>query len=290
MFYIKIFLKVVKILQMLNLLTYLNSHPEINLIDLYNCYPEETHSMIKNASSFNEILKSKQITGIPKSLVQKFPSSSDLHKFITVVGTIVKNGQVLLNNVKLTYTCVKCNSKCDIKEICDNCGGTDLIKSENFSSAMKCQKIRIQDISNPSCLSETLEVVLSDKHAGLFLPGERVLVSGIVNLKINNNKPEMDMKPTIYMEALDVQREEIENLNEVNESLYFEFNNLDPFNKRKFLIESFKNEIYGWNFVKLGLLLSIAKGSKTEHRPTIHILLVGDPSTGKSCFLEGCLK
>lgn len=259
---------------------------EIDLLLLCHTDPEFAHELVGNACLYASLL-SKKLIAVPKSLLlHHFPSTSHANKLVSVAGTVVKQGQVLLNNVRTEHVCIECNEVCFEESVCENCGCTYTAARQVFTNAVTTQKIRIQNIGCYTKMSETLEIEMNNEHAGKFFPGERIVVTGMVSLRLNNPKVCEKMFPSLFVSALHVSVEENEKKSDVDEDLLEEFGTYSSFAKRKFLLDTFAPEMKGWLNVKLGFLLAIAKGASTERRSNIHILLVGDTGTGKTNFMH----
>lgn len=254
-------------------------------------YPEFAHFLASNPCIYRSFLE-KRLVCIPRSLLlRKFPTTKHISKIVSVVGTVVKQGQVLISNVKTDYRCINC---CQLAEeeahACDSCGGLNMIPQKTFKYATKTQKIRIQNIEKLSNIPETIEIIVKGAHTNKFCPGEHIIVTGIVKINLNQPKLKECMRPTLYIDTLHISLKETERTYEIDEFILTKFSSLSTFMKRKFLIEAFSREIVGLPNVKLGLLLALVKASAQYRRQNIHILLAGDAGTGKTSLISNIMR
>lgn len=274
---------------------------EIDMLQLYNKYPEFIHNFVLNNHLFFESIVEKKMKNVPPSLLlKKFPRCDKINNLILLRGTIIKANPVLLKDVEHSYCCLYCNHaevvkssnnyKKKKKMLCERCGKDNFKVSEVFLRAQNCQTIRIQDIGNPQTMSDTIEVLITGDQAGNFLPGENVEVLGIVRLKWPTLKIKETLSPVIFLQVHSINR----TLRKDN--LRFEglshFVNIGSFEKQTFLLKNFMKEIVGNENIKLGILLSgiYKKRKDKETRNNSHVLLIGTPGTGKSHFLRSAAK
>lgn len=272
------------------------SFPEIDMLRLCNRFPAFAHNFVRNNHLFYDAVVDKTIKNVPPSLLLKrFPRCDKINHLVLLRGTIIKVNPILLKDVEQSYRCLYCdhseivklaNYKKKKKVICGKCGKNDFKIDEVFTKAKNCQIIRIQDIGNPQTMSDTIEILITGEQAGKFLPGENIEVLGIVRLKWPLLKMNEKLSPVIYLQSHSIRR------TERKERLRFErlndFMNVECFDKQRFLLKNFMNEIVGCENVKLGILLSVIgkKKKDKETRSNSHIMLVGTPGTGKSHFLR----
>ncbi|ELQ73817.1 putative DNA-dependent ATPase MCM, Nucleic acid-binding, OB-fold, ATPase, AAA+ type, core protein [Trachipleistophora hominis] len=272
------------------------SYAEINMLQLCHKHPIFAHNFVQNNHLFYEAMVDKKIKNVPPSLLLKrFPRCDKINHLVLLRGTIIKVNPILLKDVEQSYRCLYCdhseivksaNYKKKKKIVCERCGKDNFRIDEVFTKAKNCQAIRIQDIGNPQTMSDTIEILITGEQAGKFLPGENIEVLGIVRLKWPLLKINEKLSPVIYLQSHSIRR------TEKTEPLKFEglddFVGVEHFDKQRFLIKTFMNEIVGCENVKLGILLSVIgkRGKDKETRNNSHVLLVGTPGTGKSHFLK----
>lgn len=266
------------------------SSDEVNLMDVCDAYPEFVHSLVENACLYTQLLR-KRLVFVPRALLlHVFPSTLHANKLVSVAGTVAKQGPVLLSNVKVSYTCLRCGKSCFERSFCESCCSTEVMERPVFTGATTTQTIRIQDIGRVRSMAETMEVVLGGLHTGKFCPGDRVVVTGIVRIRLNQPRVDETMRPSMYIDAVHVSLDAKERRAEMDTGFVTQICSFTGFQRRRFLLSSFAFEIEGWTNVKLGLLLALSRASASERRENMHVLLVGDTGTGKSQLMAICAR
>lgn len=274
----------------------------LNLIQLCDSNPQLANKIILNAHSYPFIYK-KELSGIPVCVMVKKPlASTYLNKIVKITGSIIKSYPVYFKNVTTEQQCLKCNEISYLTElemsrkkdliICNSCGSLNIKHTQNFQSSFPSQSIRIQDMSNPTAMSETIEVLIEGSDAGEYHPGDKITVTGVVSRKWKLLKQNEPMLSSICLRSLQIVKEtdEDEKFSEIK-NLVEDFQLKDSFAKRKFILDSFGSELFGFYSIKLGLILALVGGTSGSEdggttRTNSHILLVGDPGAGKSHLLK----
>ena len=198
------------------------------------------------------------------------------------------------------FICRKCQNSYNIKQtsqtltkpvVCD-CKSREFDLDLEQSKFIDYQKLEIQEpIENlkGSEQANHVEVFISDDLVNSCSAGDKVIVTGVVKLKpqkdsnmfnkymIANHLEKVDQE----FEELDITPDEIEEIKQLakKEDIY------------ELLAQSIAPKIYGHDIVKQAITLQMFGGvkkkvQKQDFRGNIHILLVGDPSTGKSELLR----
>lgn len=278
----------------------------INLIILCDRNPELANDVVSNAGRYHMLYK-KSLEGIPASIALSKPlSCRELGRMVRVVGSIIKTYPVFFKNVMSEQTCLKCNevfhfseqevSKLKGNPFCQACGACTLKVTQNFQHSFPIQVIKIQNMNNSSAMSEPIELSIEGEKAGTLKPGDKISATGIVMRKWKCLKPNEPMISTLYVKILQILKEEDEEdeFSEVKH-LIDEYCAKSRFDRRAFIVNSFCSELYGLFNVKLGLLIALAGGAVGTKEPgafrqNSHVLLVGDPATGKSHLLKAASK
>ncbi|KAF5300798.1 hypothetical protein FQR65_LT09101 [Abscondita terminalis] len=248
-----------------------------------------------------------------------FPRNKDINSFLQITGTVVKTKDPRMLEYQRAYCCSKCkdvqmiNANYSEKYIIEaprQCSNSESCPGKNFISlgglsVENCkdyQEIKIQEkVSNlSSTMPSSLWVTLEDDLVDICKPGDDITISGIVKRRWNPLQIGKQMDAELAFKANHVQ---VHNGNTVPTIITFkEQDQFDRFWKkyeksplegRNIILKSFCPKLCGMYLVKLAMAIVLAGGSNkygsesaTQRRSESHILLVGDPGTGKSQLLR----
>lgn len=235
--------------------------------------------------------------------VGEFSPSDDSNRLIAVEGQVTKTSKKKGQYTSIVWECQRCGTNTEIPQgsgvqeprECKGCERSGpFIVDEDASEDRDYQLVRLQQpperqtgSSNP----EKLDVVLTDDLVGEVQPGDRV--SMVVQTERVREEEGNDITFIVRGEchAIDHHETDYEDLDitEEDEQRILEVANDDP-------MGTFVNSILpghmGDREVKRAIALQLMGGEfytspdGSSNRYAIHIGLIGDPSTGKSNFLQ----
>ncbi|WP_238478438.1 LAGLIDADG family homing endonuclease [Natranaeroarchaeum sulfidigenes] len=160
------------------------------------------------------------------------------------------------------------------------------------SEFVDAQKLRVQESPEGLRGGETpqaVDLTIEDDITGEVTAGDHVTVTGILHLQQQGNQQEKSPIFDIYMDGItvEIEDEQFEDM-EITEEEKAEIIELsqspDIYEK---MIGSMAPSIYGYDQEKLAIILQLFSGV-TKHLPDgsrirgdLHMLLIGDPGTGK---------
>lgn len=223
------------------------------------------------------------------------------NKLISIEGRITRIAPKYQKLVEGAFKCQRCGHVTPVSQeegkytepfecendVCGRKGPFKLIHEE--SKYVDQQKIALQDLYESIKPGQPLrEVIIVVKGADIItsVPGIGVqcVITGIVRLQQKKDSSEFHT----FIEALHIQPKETEIDFSISETDIREFKTLAAEGDIiQTLVNSTAPEILGYADIKAALLCAIVSGSDNpQFREYMHLILCGDPGTGKSALLK----
>ncbi|XP_037304497.2 DNA helicase MCM9 [Pungitius pungitius] len=268
-----------------------------------------------------------RITGLPvcpELTRDTIPRSRDVGHFLSVTGTVIRTSVPKVLEYERDYICTKCRHVFTVQadfvqfyifvppESCPNPEGCNSFKFSCLSAGSEpafCkdfQEIKIQEQVqrlSVGSVPRAMLVVLEDDLVDSCKSGDDVIVYGVmyqrwkpfyegtccdVELVLKANNIEVNNQQASASHLMkDVQKE--------FEDFWNNYKH-DPIAGRNAILSSLCPQVFGMFVIKLAVAMVLAGGvqrvdsSATKIRGECHMLLVGDPGTGKSQFLKYAAK
>lgn len=236
--------------------------------------------------------------------------SRHLNKFLLLEGTVRQKSDVKPMAVSAKFECPSCGNIINVLQLekkfkeptkcgCGRKGKFRLMDKELVDAQRIVLEESLEDIEGgeqPKKINLILKDDLASPIGGKKTnPGSKIKITGIlkevpINLKDGGKSTTFDwMIESNYVESIDedfssiiISKEEEKEIIELSK---------DPMLYEK-LVNSIVPSIYGHDKIKEGVLMQLAGGvrkirpDKSVSRGDIHILLIGDPGSGKSMILK----
>lgn len=220
-------------------------------------------------------------------------------KLVSIEGIVRKSSEVRSRLTTATFRCraghrttkpqgpgpVKYPQECSA----DGCNQTKLEFLEEFSQYVDTQRVKIQESPEGAGAGSSLETIdcqISDDICGIIKAGDRVCINGIVKRFQRGQSTTFDR----YLEVVSIEIQEKEfgeiTISDEDEQAIRELSKEKDIFIRFF--RSISPSIYGMDDIKKAIVLQLFGGvpknlpDGSRLRGDIHVLLIGDPGSGKS--------
>lgn len=261
----------------------------------------------------------------PELVRDKLPKTADVGRFLSITGTAIRTSLVKLHEYERPYICLTCKHAFTVTTefeqyytakkptVCQNpsgdCKSTNFVCRSEDEQPMKCknyQEVKIQEQVNRLALGSiprSMWVILEDDLVDSCNAGDDVLISGVVRQrwKPQSAGDRCDVELVFHANhvlVINEQKNAIAVTKELRDEFasFWESNAFTPMKGRNEILASLCPQVYGLYAVKLAVALTLLGGVErvdetgSRVRGEIHLLLVGDPGTGKSQFLKYAAK
>jgi replicative DNA helicase Mcm len=259
-----------------------------------------------------------RVTGLPTIAHRAVRAirESDLGKMLALEAIVRKTTEVRPQIREAVFLCLACKGEChELQEEaspvfhepgeCSHCGKpqgrTRFRLLPERSSYLDAQRIEIQE--NPESLKggahpQGLTVLLTEDLAGRVIPGNRIIVNGVLKglQRASASRTGLLRSTTFDLlllgNSIEYQHQEYDEIpiTEEEERLILSFRNDPQILDR--IVLSLGPTIKGMEEEKEAIALQLFGGVEKHHsdgirvRGDIHVLLIGDPGTGKSQLLR----
>ena len=249
------------------------------------------------------------------------PRSSDVGSLVAISGTVIRTGSLKLMERLKDVRCTQCKQQFTIYadlesdkntfpkikkcQASNNCKGKVFVDVENSAAMTNYQEIKVQEqIQSLSMgsIPRSIIVILMDELADTCQAGDDITIVGIPMRKWGylNEGERCNVQTFILGNHIHVNNEREFNVH-ITEELKSEFTSFwdefksCPLQGRDLILRSVCPQVFGMYFVKLAFLVVLIGGkSQTNNgirvRGESHLLMVGEPGTGKSQFLKYAAK
>ncbi|KAG4168320.1 hypothetical protein ERO13_A12G016000v2 [Gossypium hirsutum] len=245
---------------------------------------------------------------------------------LTLKGTVIRSGAVKMYEGQRTYQCKKCKhmfplypeletrNSITLPSICPSqrsnpCEGTKFLCIENTTVCHDYQEIKIQEstqVLGVGVIPRSILVILQDDLVDIVKAGgtaDDVIITGILTAKWSPDLKDVrcDLGPILianHVRKTNEMKLEIDIPDDVAmkfKQFWLDFRDT-PLKGRNTILRGICPQVFGLFTVKLAVALTLIGGvqhvdaSGTKIRGESHLLLVGDPGTGKSQFLKFAAK
>ncbi|WP_367176867.1 LAGLIDADG family homing endonuclease [Haloarcula rubripromontorii] len=280
-----------------------------DLADDYRTKPEQIQEYAEEALRLYDLPVDVSL-GQAHVRVRNLPESEDIRdlrhehhgNLVAVQGIIRKATDVRPKVIEAAFECQRCGTLTRIPQTagdfqepheCQGCERQGPFRlNTDQSQFIDAQKLRVQESPEGLRGGETpqsIDVNIEDDITGHVTAGDHVRVTGVLKLDQRGSDNEKSPMFDIYMEGVSVeiedeQFEDMEITDADKKEIVELSNESDIYDK---MVGAIAPSIYGYEKEKLAMMLQLFSGVTKELpdgsriRGDLHMLLIGDPGTGK---------
>ncbi|KAJ3695837.1 hypothetical protein LUZ60_001214 [Juncus effusus] len=284
---------------------------------------------LKDGSSEKDYIHVRiNVSGSPLECPETFPPIGRIrvkHRgiLLSLKGTVIRSGAVKMIEGEREYQCKKCKyrfkvypeietgNRINLPSACPSrgsrtCAGISFQYIEDSIICHDYQEMKIQEsvqLLGVGSIPRSIPVILMDDLVDLVKAGDDVIVTGVLTAKWSSDLKDVrcDLDPILvanYVRRTNDLKSEVDMPDDIIkkfEQFWSDYRNT-PLKGRNAILQAICPQIFGLFTVKLAVALTLIGGvqhvdaSGTKVRGEPHMLLVGDPGTGKSQFLKFAAK